>query len=115
MKNRTFFLTSLPLAVTALGLQVVGWNGLASSAAATCIFMMARLSAPPLFQSAVDHSSDGDFFRVLIWIGLALAIVSLVCLTVSFRRHESGRRFIPGIVLTLYLGTWVFLWLTSGL
>src|SRR5208282_4531952 len=35
MKNRTFFLTSLPLAVTALGLQVVGWNGLAASADAT--------------------------------------------------------------------------------
>lgn len=79
------------------------------------MFIMLRLLANPLFQSAVDHSSDGDFFLALIWIGLALAIVSLACLTVSFRRRESGRRFIPAIVLTFYLGTWVVCWLSSGL
>ena len=118
MKTRTFFLTSLPLASAALSLQVVGWYCLLASTASVTTYLVMSLSMPTLFSPAAPNRpqpSDADFSRVLIWAGLALAILSMVCVTVSFRRRETGRRFIPLILLALYLGTWVFFWCTSGL
>jgi hypothetical protein len=118
MKNRTFFLTSLPLASVALGLQVVGWYCLLASTASLTTYMLMRMFVPVLFSQTAPNqpqSSDGDLFRVLVWVGLALAILSLICVTLSFCRRESGWRFISIILLALYLGTWVFLWCTSGL
>jgi hypothetical protein len=112
MKKQTFFLTSLSLALAALGLQIVGWYCLSASAASAVL----KLSLLPILPaSALDNPQDWDVFRALIWIGLALALLSLLCVTASFRRRKAGWRSIPATMLTLYLATWVYLSLNSGL
>jgi hypothetical protein len=112
MKTRAFFLSSLLLLLVALGLQTFGWYSLIASAQSALM----RLWLLPIFPGmSPDNPHDSDIFRVMIWAGLALAILGLGCLVASSRRREPGSRFALGTLFTIYVGTWVFLLCTSGL
>ena len=112
MKKQTFFLTSLPLALAALGSQAVGWYCLLTAAASFSASLLITMLQPlPFHQSMPDHQqfSDGNVFRILIWSGLVLAILSLFCVIASFRRRESGWRLISIILLNSLSGDLAFL------
>jgi len=113
MKKRAYFLKSLPLAIAALGAQVA------------CFYLILLTRGDfegqmfqllPLFNSTSRTQPQptigfGNTPLFLVLIGLALAILSLMCLIASFRRREPGWgwRLIPIALLTLYLTTWVIL------
>jgi len=114
MKKRAFFLTSLPLALFALGAQGAGVLLL------LCYFVqVASLRLPPFvflqpWTNAPQQNVPtgvSNTISIVILSGLVLAILSLACLIISFRRHEPGWgwRLIPIALLTVYLGTWLVL------
>jgi hypothetical protein len=115
MKKRAFFLTSLPLALIALGAQGAGIILL------LCYFVeVASMRMPPFAflqpwanaqQQQNVPTSVSNTIDIVILSGLVLAILSLACLIVSFRRHEPGWgwRLIPIALLTVYLGSWLVL------
>ena len=112
MKNRTFLVSSLFSLLLALGLQIVGWCNLTAQVQSALL----KFSLMPILPGlAPDDPHDADVFRAMIWCGLVLAILGLGCLIASFRRREAGTPLAPGALLTLYVGTWVFLLCTSGL
>ena len=113
MKERTFFLTSLPLAMAALAAQAVA-----------CYFILlavgeatgrGMLTMPPFIffphEQPVPTESHGRITSLLLWGGLVLAVLGLMSVIASFRRHEPGWgwRIIPIMLLALYVGTWLVL------
>jgi hypothetical protein len=111
MKKRAFFLTSLPLALIALGAQCAGFFFILFYAAE-----VESMNMPPFVFLQSWHSQQlaiptalNNTVSILILGGLALAVLSLVSLVVSFGRHEPGWswRLIPITLLALYIGTWL--------
>src|SRR6266496_2304438 len=113
MKKRAFFLTSLPLALAALAVQASGFYFILLAIAEATGRLMWMLHVPPfIFTSQAPPERTGSFgavARVLLLSGMALAVLSLVCVIASFWRRESGWRFISVTLLTVYLGTWLAL------
>jgi hypothetical protein len=115
MKKRAFFLTSLPLALIALGAQAAGIILLVCYVAEVTsmqvlpfVFLQSWANAS---QQQNVPPSPSNTIGMVILSGLILAILSLACLIVSFRRHEPGWgwRLIPIVLLTVYLGSWLVL------
>jgi hypothetical protein len=116
MKKRAFFLTSLPFGLAALTaqaflfyfiLQAIG-QAFGNLMWLMPPYMLIPHSQPA--QSASTESSDGIVIFIIM-SGVISAVLSLVCLIFSFRRHEPGWgwRIIPITLLTVYLGTWLIL------
>jgi len=119
MNKPTYFRIALPLVAIALGLQVVGCYCIAACASSAGLFVTMNLSLP-FFQNTLNREldrtlSEMSLYRGFVWVGLALAILSLVCVIVSICRREISRRLIPGILLGAYAASWVFLAGTSNL
>lgn len=107
MNTRTFFLASVLAAIVAICLQhaglglhsqgVIQWAkfvGHAKSVGATG-------EQKQQMRAEVHRcAAKGEF---LAGVGLASAGLSVACLAVSIRRHESGRRSIPITLLICYL------------
>lgn len=109
MKTHAYFLKSATLAVAALSSQAISIYLVicaVSDAEARMLF------APFMRTQPAPTNGYGNIPLFLVLIGLALAVLSLVCLIASFRRREPGWgwRLIPIALLTVYLGTWVALW-----
>ncbi len=113
MKKHAFFLTSLPLVMTALAAQ----------ATAFCFILLAigdatgraMLTMPPFIffphAQPVPTEGHGRITSLLLLGGLVLAVMGLMSVIASFRRHEPGWgwRIIPIMLLVLYFGTWLVL------
>jgi hypothetical protein len=115
MKKRAFFLTALPLALIALVAQGAGillllcyFAEVASSRMPPFVFLQPWANAQ---QQQNVPTSVSNTVGIVIFGGLVLAILSLACLIISFRRHEPGWgwRLIPIALLTVYLGSWLVL------
>jgi hypothetical protein len=113
MKKRAFFLTSLPLVMAALAAQ-----------AAACYFILlaigeatgrVMLTMPPFIffphEQPVPAEGHGRLTSLLLLGGLILAVLGLMSVIASVRRHEPGWgwRIIPILLLALYVGTWLVL------
>ncbi|HTX21169.1 MAG TPA: hypothetical protein VMD27_04880 [Candidatus Aquilonibacter sp.] len=120
MKKRTFFLASLPFGLAALTAQaflfyfiIQAVSEAVGEAYGRVMWLMPPFMFFPHSQSAQPTpagSSDGIAIFIITG-GVISAVLSLVCLIVSFRRHEPGWgwRIIPITFLTAYLGTWLIL------
>jgi hypothetical protein len=120
MKTHAYFLKSSALAMAALTAQAFLFYFILQAigkAMGEGVGRMLWIFPPYLFiphsqpaQSAPAESSDGIVIFIII-SGLISAVLSLICLVVSFRRHEPGWgwRLIPIGLLTVYLGTWLVL------
>jgi len=111
VKKRGFFLASLPLAAMALLTQAAGFYFVFLAVAEAAGWMQALYMPPFMFVAQTSPQPTnhlGSIAATLLLSGLVLAVLSLSSVIVSFRRHEGGWRFISIILLTVYLGTWLF-------
>ena len=101
MKKRLCFLASLLLVVVALILHFGALTQIQKGMLQRAHSVTAVAGQKQQMRTDADHLfSQGS---VLGSIGLGFAVSSVVCLVVSFRRHEPGRRSIPVTLLVIYL------------
>src|SRR3954463_771387 len=101
MKKRVFFLASLPLAICALAAQAVSFL-LIFVAVADAVGQFWTLTYfpqiyQPTFSAQAQPSATQSFYWIvsaLFLAGSLFALSSLASVILSFRRRESGWRFI---------------------
>ncbi|MCX6906829.1 MAG: hypothetical protein NTY01_02175 [Verrucomicrobia bacterium] len=101
MKTRTFFLASVLTAMAAICLQ----NAALSLISQGVVRRVKMVTASEEQRQQIRSESKRYIVRgqFLAGVGLATAGLSVACLAVSIRRHESGRRSIPITLLVCYL------------
>ena len=113
LKKRAYFLVSLPLATGALVAQAFGFLFilLAVAAAVGRIWAMAffhPVFIQPQIQPQPEPTDNLSWIvGVFLVIGFVLAAFSLTSVIMSFRRRESGWRFITTTLLLIYFVSWL--------
>ena len=99
---------SLSSAILAVGAQAICFClFLAKFAIQSYLFTYLHATIPTadLSTASQDEAWD-DITSIFVYIGVGLAVVSLIAVIISFIKRETGWRFLPVTVLTLYLMTW---------
>jgi hypothetical protein len=114
MKKRAFFLASVPLAICALAAQAFSFFLIFVAVADAVGQFWTQTYFPqiyqPTFSAQVQPSTTQSFYWIVCALFLAgslFALSSLASVILSFRRRESGWRFITVTLLLLYLGSWL--------
>jgi hypothetical protein len=110
VKQRAFFLTSLPLAIAALVAQVIAFYFILLAVANATFTVWQQIYPHTIFVPEVPTAPVESFswiVSVFLWGGLALAVFSLASVVLSFRRRERGWRFVTIALLVVYAGTWL--------
>jgi hypothetical protein len=96
MKNRAFFLTSVPLVIGALVAQVVAVHFILLDLTNATFTFWQLIYPHTIFVPEVRTAPESFSWIVslFLWGGLVLAIFSLASVVVSFRRRERGWRFV---------------------
>jgi hypothetical protein len=114
MKKRAFFLASVPLAICALAAQAASFFFIILAVADAVDRLWRLLYYPQVYNntfSAQPQPAVTDSFYwivcALFLVGFLFALSSLASVILSFRKRESGWRFITFTLLLLYLGSWL--------
>jgi hypothetical protein len=101
VKARAYWLASLIFVVVALCARVTALHEASKGMNTLARAIVAPDDQKDLMKTEARQSAGRS--DLLEMVGLALAVVSLVCLVVSFKRHEPVLRSVPIALLACYL------------